>query len=82
MELEKVLAVAGVEISGKSFEMEENTLAEDDQQEFGVCKVFENVDIYRLRIMVIQMKPFFKVEINFKQAETTFSPVYCRFYVC
>ena len=68
MELEKVLAVAGVEISGKSFEMEENTLAEDDQQEFGVFKVFENVDIYRLRIMVIQMKPFFKVEINFKQA--------------
>jgi len=57
-----------VEISGKSFEMEENTLAEDDQQEFGVFKVFENVDIYRLRIMVIQMKPFFKVEINFKQA--------------
>jgi len=68
VELEKVLAVAGVEISGKSFEMEENTLAEDDQQEFGVFKVFENVDIYRLRIMVIQMKPFFKVEINFKQA--------------
>lgn len=57
-----------MEISGKSFEMEENTLAEDDQQEFGVFKVFENVDIYRLRIMVIQMKPFFKVEINFKQA--------------